>query len=338
MHFVSLMIPRAIVRALDRAGRDGQGLARDVGVDLGALQHPDELVDAELEEKLWRRAATELGEGALGLRVASGLGRGSFRGLELLCRSCKTLGEGFDALLQYQHMIHGVPIFSRHDLPEGGARFSYSSPHAHDPKVERIAAEFALASLIVLGRDATGVRWKPSSVSFRCAPIADRGPHYDLFQTEIQFGTEAWELAVDADTLALPMREADAELQSVLCYLMGQVSPLPAQEQFLTTVRQAMLELISNAKEPTLELIATALKIAPRVLQRRLQERGTSYQAELDRTRSELARNYLRDGQQSVPDIALLLGYSDARAFHRAFKRWTGLTPAQFRRQISEGV
>jgi AraC-like DNA-binding protein len=68
-----------------------------------------------------------------------------------------------------------------------------------------------------------------------------------------------------------------------------------------------------------------------RNLQRSLQAEGTSYQQLLDQTRKELAVRHLQQPQSSIHDVAFLLGFSEPSAFHRAFKRWTGQTPREYR-------
>ena len=68
-----------------------------------------------------------------------------------------------------------------------------------------------------------------------------------------------------------------------------------------------------------------------RTLQRKLQEHGTSHQELLDQLRKDLAMRYLREKEMAICEVAYLLGFSESSAFHRAFKRWTGITPSKFR-------
>jgi AraC-like DNA-binding protein len=73
--------------------------------------------------------------------------------------------------------------------------------------------------------------------------------------------------------------------------------------------------------------------MSARTLRRRLQEAGTSYREVLDATRCELARRYLSDASLPVGAVSFMLGFAEPSTFHRAFKRWTGMTPAQFRKR-----
>jgi AraC-like DNA-binding protein len=82
--------------------------------------------------------------------------------------------------------------------------------------------------------------------------------------------------------------------------------------------------------------VARCLATSARSLQRRLSAAGTSYQELLDSTRCEAATRYLQDRGLSIGEVAYLLGYSEPPAFHRAFKRWNGVTPQEFRHHRAE--
>ena len=84
---------------------------------------------------------------------------------------------------------------------------------------------------------------------------------------------------------------------------------------------------------PSLAELASALGTSERTLRRRLGEHGWSYRALLDATRMDLARCYVRDRGLPLAEVAFLLGFSEPSAFHRAFKRWAGMTPREFREQ-----
>jgi len=78
--------------------------------------------------------------------------------------------------------------------------------------------------------------------------------------------------------------------------------------------------------------VAHQLAMSQRTLQRKLREHDTSHQQLLDDLRKNLARTYLDEPSMSIGEVAYLLGFSESSAFHRAFKRWTGQTPSEYRR------
>ncbi|CAM3635458.1 AraC family transcriptional regulator [Parendozoicomonas haliclonae] len=86
-------------------------------------------------------------------------------------------------------------------------------------------------------------------------------------------------------------------------------------------------------KPCTLEIIAEALKTPHWTLRRKLQEENTTFKEILEQTRKELAGSYLANTATAVSEVAYLTGFSSTEAFQRAFKRWTGLPPGEYRRQ-----
>src|SRR5262245_58421573 len=136
---------------------------------------------------------------------------------------------------------------------------------------------------------------------------------------------------------ALEARRWQARAEPALAQLLdqqlaAQLAALPAEEaSFLDRIRSALFAELDRG-EPTLEAIAARLRMSPRTLQRRLREEGSSLSAVLDRLRAELALRYLGEPRTSIGEVAFRLGFSDPTTFHRAFRRWTGQTPAEYRR------
>jgi AraC-like DNA-binding protein len=103
----------------------------------------------------------------------------------------------------------------------------------------------------------------------------------------------------------------------------------------MSTIRDRVRSAIEHELgdgDPTSDRIAARLNLHPKTLSRRLAAVGTNYRAVRDELRFELAARYLSQPRLRVDDIALLLGYSEASAFDRAFRRWSGCTPSAYRR------
>ncbi len=116
--------------------------------------------------------------------------------------------------------------------------------------------------------------------------------------------------------------------------LLGQ---LPPDDAFATRARRALLEELRRG-EPTLDRLAARLRTSERTLQRRLSGEGTSLQALLDNLRRALSLRHLAESTESSAEIAFVLGVSEVSAFHRAFKCWTGSTPAAYRQARAGGA
>ena len=96
-------------------------------------------------------------------------------------------------------------------------------------------------------------------------------------------------------------------------------------------VRQIVTNLLPDG-QPDMHSVAEILRLSARTLQRRLYGEGLSFVGVVARTRCDVAQRMLGDPARKVIDVALDLGYSDPAHFTRAFVRWTGLTPREFRR------
>ena len=130
----------------------------------------------------------------------------------------------------------------------------------------------------------------------------------------------------------------DAIRSCVPCLNITQRKSLPAfRHETMSTgeIRRLIMSLIPQG-ETEIQSVARALGTSARSLQRRLSAAGTSYHDLLDSTRCEAATRYLQDRRLSIGEVAYLLGYSEPPAFHRAFKRWNGITPQEFRAKRAE--
>jgi AraC-like DNA-binding protein len=146
-----------------------------------------------------------------------------------------------------------------------------------------------------------------------------------------RFGQPWDELVFTRAALATPHLAPSGEMTELAeRRLHRQVADLPAIESFAGRVRQALVEEL-RLGEPTLPRLAARLRMSERTLQRRLSSEGTSMQALLDEARREISLRRLAESNQSIAEISFLLGFAEVRAFHRAFKRWTGSTPAAYR-------
>jgi AraC-like DNA-binding protein len=133
------------------------------------------------------------------------------------------------------------------------------------------------------------------------------------------------------ELLDLPLLEANPELQRILeAQVIAALQKLPKGAVTTDAVRRHLAAELSKGA-PTLEQVAPRLRMSPRTLHRRLEEERTSYRVILNEVRRELATRYLQERQLAIGEIAFVLGFSEPSAFHRAFKRWTGHAPLDYR-------
>jgi AraC-like DNA-binding protein len=187
----------------------------------------------------------------------------------------------------------------------------------------------AVAVMFNILRTLCGPDWKPSGIRFAHRKPEDVRPYRSFFRAPLVFDAEQNAVVFAADWLKHRLSVADPELHGLL---MKQIDALEVRYgddlpgQVRSVLRTALLTGNAGA-----ELVASLFSMHSRTLNRRLNAFGTSFQKLLDEGRFEIARQMLEDSRMEVRQIAMTLDYADASAFTRAFRRWSGTTPARWR-------
>lgn len=146
------------------------------------------------------------------------------------------------------------------------------------------------------------------------------------------FGRAKNRIIVGIESLQFLSHYRDPRLKKVLeRNAQAVLQHLAGDDEFVRELKHYLANALKNGM-PTLAEATAHFGISERTLQRRLAKQNISFQDVIDELRQELAKNYMQNNY-SLLDIALLLGYSEQSAFHRAFKRWTGLSPSKYVKQ-----
>lgn len=324
---VRLVVAAALARGvpLDR-------LLSAADIDLQTLIDPDGRVPADRVVRVWKIAAELCGDPLFGLLAADHLQPDHLGGLGFAIHSSATVGDGIRRLGAFFRLVNQlVALVVIEDGPLTRVRIAINHD-SHTAEDVRQPMECLMSALVVVERRATGTAITPAEVSFRHAAPAACEAYVQRFGVVPRFGQPHCELAFSRAVLALPHLAPDSARISVAeRHLRQQLDKLPRAETFSSHVRRVLLEELRTG-EPTVARVAVRLRVSERTLQRRLGEEQTSVQALLEELRHELSLRYLADAKESIAEISFLLGFAEVRAFHRAFKRWTGSTPAVYRR------
>lgn len=327
---VSTQVIRAIVGAAAAFGVAPAALLARVGLDAGAAGDPDGWVPLEVENALWEAAAELAGEAAFGLHAAQRLEPGTFGVLDYALRSSATVREALARLVRYNRLTHEVASFA---VQAEGARARLVHGFGAEPLgPSRHASEFTLATVVLVTGQLIGRPWQPQAVRFIHAAPPDIAPHRAIFGDDLAFEQPQNEVVFEASFLDTPLVSADPGLAAVLDqHAALLLERLPQGADFVQRLRGLVANELSGGN-PTIEHVAGRLGMSPRTLQRTLAEQGTTYQDVVEGVRQQLARRLLAERTVAIAAVAFLLGYSEPSAFHRAYKRWTGQTPAAWRR------
>lgn len=321
---VSTAYVRLLYEFLSREGLDAEVL-------LGPL--PDEWEQPRITIDLWRRmletAAAQVGGKALGLRVAQGISPRHFGIVGYLVLACANLGEALARAERYASLVYDVnPL--RIAMEQGQVVVRWGTEYG---RPGQLVDETGIAALVHLARDITGRDWSLRRVCFVNPAPEDARPYEAFFGGEVLFGQPCTELYFPLEYLQLPLRQPDAGLLALLDRQAEEMLARATRPPVGDRYRRVMIRLLREHRA-SLEDLATELHVSVRTLQRRLAADGLRYQALLDDTRRLLAEEYLRDPRLPLADIAQLLGFAEQSAFTRAFRQWSGLPPAQWRRQM----
>jgi AraC-like DNA-binding protein len=320
-----------IAEDLGRRGVAVDRVLREAGLQRADIADPETRVRYADLLRLVERAAAIAGDASYGLRLGAAreLGDSGLLGFVMLNSStllealtnlqryCRVLGDGEDFEIEPAGPLVTVR-FREADAALRGLRHN---------------SDYIAALLVRACRDMTRRRLAPVRARFihhrPDVPVA----YAEYLGCPVEFGA-AWDMLVfSADTMRLPVIGADSRLLRVLedsCRRL--LGPARRRPDLLRDVQAVLLGAIGK-EPPRLDTVAQALAIGPKSLERRLRERGTSFSKLVEQVRSELSRQWLRDTDMSLDQIAYLAGYASTAAWLRAFKRWTGMTPGRFRRR-----
>lgn len=286
--------------------------------------------------RVWEEASRLSGDLDFGLHMAewvAAMPEVHFDVLAFAVRSCATLGEHYQRMTRYVRLIHR-DVYLSLEVEGDVARLAHGL--RDDSPTPRHPAECMLTLALLQGRRAIGEEFAPREVCFTHARPARVTEPERVFQAPVRYGCPRNELVLDHALLARPQRQAEPRLLAVLERQLGElVRELPEGRSAVELIRRHVVDLLPGG-EPTLAQVAARLCMSQRTLQRRLRDAGTSFAELVADARHATALSLLRTPRSSIDEVAFLLGFSDASAFRRAFKRRAGVTPAEYRRSGSD--
>lgn len=308
-------------------------LAQAANLPLAALSPLPETLAASDYVRLLDLAAELAMDTHFGLHVGESVKLGTYTVYGLILLSCHDFGQVFQQTLRYEGLAHDL---GRSDLLIEKELAHYQW-HSHYPNASRHLAESVFAGIRVFGNWLAGAPLPAVPIAFCHAAPADCSEHLRIFGDSPVFNAALNSASFDAALLTWPVPNADVGMYPVLQQhaeaLLREKTRAQADGGIVAQLRASIINNLSQ-DQARLALIAQELGLSPRTLQRKLSELGTNFQQVLDQTRHELAKDYLRQRQLNLADIAFLLGYQEQSAFNHAFKGWFGISPGSYREQL----
>ncbi|MDG9670097.1 AraC family transcriptional regulator [Hahella sp. CR1] len=327
---ISAAYLRGLVDYLILKRQDASLFLKPFQISAAAIGEPQQRLPTRLFGAMLEAAGALLHDANIGLHVGEQIKPGQYGVLGLSVMNCKTLREAIVRHERYERLVCDVG-HTTYRLDGDEVILSWDSC---SPDLSRHIAEENIASWTTFARWITGADVSPTLIRFQHSRPQDIQEHERLFRCPLQFSCDSIEVRFPVAYLDLPLRQHDPAMLALLDeYADRLLLQLNPEADFRDKVKAALTDLL-QAGDISLKKTAQTLGLSERALQRRLQEEGRSYQQILDDTRRELALRQISDKRLDLSEITFFLGFADQSAFQRAFKRWTGRTPGQYRREL----
>ena len=318
-----------VLLAAQRLGVDREAVLSAAGIGLEELK--DDRWPIDHITRLWRAAAQLTGDSGFGLKAGSLVSPASFNVVSYLLQSAPTLRDAIGAVQKYQRLIS-----------DGGRLQMISGATAswlvYHPRQGRLPfsphqIEAVLAAMTAFAQWVSGSALRPLKVQFSQSPIGPPGGYLAVFQCPVEFDQAFSGVLLDNAVLDAPLPQADAQLARVhQQYAAARLAALSPAETLVQDLRR-WIDSQLHGQRPSRERAAQALGLSPRTLARRMQVQQLDFSRLVDQARRDAALFAVSHTQRSLAEIGQSLGFAEPSTFWRAFRRWTGQTPARWRRQ-----
>ncbi len=318
----------AIAKALEASGVDSARIFQIVGIPMDLSSDPMVRLPTTTLTRLYRTCVEVTNNPYFGLTVAKFLQLPHLHALGYALAASGTLMDFCRRLERYFRLASQVANVSLTEV-DGKVLLRFEYLVEVSGETEDAFSGFVVRTMRLLYKP----EFSPLRVELhRPMPREGAEPYEALFRAPVSFSQVNALLVFEKADLLLPLSGSCPELaQASDSIVIGYLARLDKSD-VITGVTQKIIEFLPVG-DCTRDKVASALCMSPTTLQLRLSQRGTNFQQLLDDTRKELACSYLRQAARPVTEITFLLGFSDTSNFTRAFKRWTGLSPTDFRQR-----
>ena len=325
---ITVRAVQPMVAGLEVLGHPVDAILAEVSIDRALLSNVDGRIPHRAMMLFWQCAEARCSDVDLGLHLAEAAPIRSFEVHAYALLSSPTLRDAYLRACRYQCLIHeATDLVLEHGPDEGILRHSLPGGRP----APRQPAEALAALWVRFGRLVTGDEWMPNRVCFAHPEPANTSEHQRIFRAPLHFSSDGTALHVANAMLDCPNPRADLGLIGVLDrYAESLLASAPRSSTLSERVRGYLLEVLGSGA-PTASTTAKALGMSVRSLNRTLQLEGCSYRELLEQLRRERAISLLADPRCTIGEVGFLLGFAELSSFYRAFKRWTGQTPAEYR-------
>ena len=338
---ITSLFARKVVAEVDESA-DRDDLLRSVGIDLDGPLDPSQMIsDAAYYDFFERCAAADSQGWTLPLRVGAAMRCDEYGAFGLAWKSATDLRGSYRRAERYARVLTSVSMYEVEPTDDGA--FMALNRDGERRLGLRLSNEATIASIVAISGQASSEPFRPLAVFFKHPAPRSTADHEAHFGCPVHFSSDRDALLVSEQTLRTPNKVGDPDIvrffDTLLSADVSKLSKLETSngEETASLERRVQDRVSRSLSEgvPAISEVAGHLGMSGRTLQRRLLDRGLSYQNLVDESRRRLAQKFLQQSEYSLAEIAFMTGFAEQSSFTRAFKRWEGQTPRSYRLEAS---
>lgn len=332
---VSTDLVTMLIKYASKIGVDPENILMQAGISNSNLSNSYERIELEKFGILWNGVLLASNDPDFGLNF--GISGYSITGggiLASILKNCQTLEIAIEKLFRY-HDLSGE--LSQFELVQQGSQISIIIKPFHPGiNLHRHSAETILAALFSSLNELSGGNITFLEIHFTHPRPENVTLHKEIFQTDLVFGKKLNKLIFEEEFLSQSIFLANDMLLENLQHLADkQINLIKSTNYWSNEVKRKLGEVLLNGDKPEIERLSSELNLSTRNLQSKLKNESSSYQLLLDEVRKDISLLYIEKPQITINDLAFLLAFSDQSAFSHSFKRWTGVSPMEFRKKLN---
>ena len=287
----------------------------------------DEMMDFELAIGLIESVAKESGQHHCGALMGIKQDIHFLGIIGYLMEQSKDVLDALTALSQHLSIHTPTPV----TIEDYGQLTSINFINILPLSRQSYSNEMAMAQAMVIMKTLCGNQFKPKSVHFNHARKSDSTIYERIFRAPVHFEQSKTELIYDSELNNQPILRADPLLKEILTRQIEQIKTdesMDIRSQVEPLIRRSL-----QSQRYQIDRVAKHLSLHPRTLQRKLKDAGMNYSKIVEDIRKDVATERLKNSNITIMQLSDYLGYNDNTAFTRAFKKWFGETPVQWRKK-----
>ena len=316
-----------LARRLEEFGISPTAVLRRAGLPAGLFEQSRILVTTEEMFALYTAIRESSADAGLGLKLGSEERPERYSPVAIAALYSRSFGDALQRIARYKRLVSPQEIRIARGTRECAVEFVWLLAESTEAPVW---IDTCFSWTVTIGRRGTGLNIHPLRVEFR-RPESHRRLYEAYFGCPVKFGARRNKLVFRAEDVSRPFVTHNPELLELIApqlesELRQQLTDRPLKEQ-----AKGILKGLLAGDKPRLEDVAFELRVSTRTLQRRLLDDGITFHSLVEEARRELAQHYLTQPSLELNETAYLLGYEDPNSFFRAFHKWEGISPGEWR-------